>query len=207
MKKLTILCAAIALCLMACTDKKPASTNDPNGKGPQQTSDVKAATSDTHHFSTSGVTIHKQWVSDNDDGTQHMFDLTDPDHFVEAMTFPEKLCRAKHKYGIEQGQFYYINESIRYKVMLFKDGDESSGQVSYLLMTGADNSDFQLRFSYSDLKADQVTINYPDGSSYVYKVLDKHAEVKFAPKFQDQDVFKDGGDLPRANDNAPEAAQ
>lgn len=179
--------AAMAICLAGCKDKNtaPTPTDTPADTDTTQVKEREAATSDTHRFTKSGVTIHKQWVSNNEDGTAHMFDLTDENNFAEAMTFPEALCKSKAKYGLKQNQFYFIKQSPKYKVLLFKDYDETSGDVSFLIMQGADNNSYQFRFSYSNLTADKVTISYQDGSSYVYTALDKPEKIELAPKFQD----------------------
>lgn len=194
LKKITFIAVALmAVCLVGCKDKNTNPTPQAGGTNePTQAAERQEANSDTHVFTTSGVTIHKQWVSNNDDGTIHLIDLTDKNNYAEALTFPEALCRSKAKYGVKKDQFYYIKQSPKYKVLLFKDNDETSGDVKCLIMEGADNSNYQFRFSFSNLTADKVTITYEDGSSYVYNALDKKANIELAPKFQDDQPGMEG---------------
>ena len=182
-RHLPLLTLMVAASLVGCTDKKVAPT-------PQTTTDTTtvapadSAASETHVFTTKGVTIHKQWVSDNPDGTIHLFDLTSPDIYIESLTLPEAMARKKHKYGLEANTFYIIKDAPKYKVLLFKDYAEDSGEVRYLVFDGAESSRYQYRFTYSHLTADSVTISYMDGTSYVYKALDKHVESKILPKYE-----------------------
>ena len=119
------------------------------------------------------ISIYKMWISEDGD---HLFDLRDDTHYVEAMKYDEAYCKENPDY--KPGVFYITTEAGGWQIgHNFDDEPDTVGWVEYLLDEGPYAGTYAMRFSFRDMTPKTATFTFELDYDWKYKVLDEPVEL------------------------------
>jgi len=119
------------------------------------------------------VSIYKIWISED---STHIFDLRDPNHYIEAMMYDEEYCKESPDY--KPGVYYINTEAAGFRIgHNFDDEPDTIGWIEYLLEQGPNAGTYAMRFSFADMTPTSATFTFELEYDWKYTVLDKPVEL------------------------------
>lgn len=121
--------------------------------------------------------LYKKWIVEDEDGSKHLFDMSDKKTWVMAVTYTPEDCKVMGE-AFKPGVFYEID---RYEVRI-KAEAYSSGTVECKMEDGT----WIERCAYEDLKAESVSFVFEGEFVWHATATSEAITVEKAPEVQEE---------------------